>query len=138
MSGILAELRATIEAGQELAASINSTVVTVDALAAKLDIGGGREPAKPFNIDDYKQLVGDASTTVREMNVLVNSTDQFLLSAGWEQRAPQALALVNEVDQQMSRLVYQVFGLQAAFIVLLFVLLLGYRYVLSRMHISRN
>ncbi len=139
--GILAELRATIEAGVELAASINSTVVTVDALAAKLDIGGGgepAEPAKPFNIDDYKQLVGDASMTVREMNELVNSTDQFLLSPGWEQRVPMAQAVVEQVNQQMDRLVYKIFALEAAFILLLFVMLLGYRYILSRMHISRN
>jgi hypothetical protein len=138
VSGILAELRATIEAGQELAASINSTVMTVDALAAKLDVGNGAPPAKPFNIDDYKQLVGDASMTVREMRELVNSTDQFLLSPGWEQRVPMAQAVMSEVDQQMNRLVYQVFMLQAAFIVLLFVMLLAYRYILSRLHISRD
>jgi hypothetical protein len=138
VSGILAELRATIEAGQELAASINSTVMTVDALAAKLHVGNGVPPAKPFNIDDYKQLVGDASMTVREMRELVNSTDQFLLSPGWEQRVPMAQAVMSEVDQQMNRLVYQVFMLQAAFIVLLFVMLLAYRYILSRLHISRD
>jgi hypothetical protein len=136
--GILAELRTTIEAGVELAGSINSTVVTVDALATKLDLGNGAPPAKPFNIDDYKQLVGDASLTVREMKELVNSTDQFLLSPGWEQRVPMAQAIFEQVDQQMDRLVYQIFALQAAFIVLLFLLLLGYRYVLSRLHISRS
>ena len=136
--GILADLRATIEAGQELAASINHTVVTVDALATKLDLGKGEKPAKPFNIDDYKQLVGDASMTVREMKELVNSTDQFLLSPGWEQRVPMAQAIVDQVDKQMDHLVYQIFALQAAFIILLFVLLLGYRYILSRLHISRN
>ena len=134
--GILAELRLTIEAGQQLANSINSTVATVDVLATKLDLGKGEPPAKPFNIDDYKQLVGDASMTVREMRELVNSTDQFLLSPGWEQRVPMAQAVVEKVDQQMNRLVYQIFLLQAAFIVLLFVMLLGYRYVLSRLHIS--
>ena len=136
--GILAELRATIEAGQELAASINNTVVTVNALATKLDLGKGEPPAKPFNIDDYRQLVGDASITVREMKELVNSTDQFLLSPGWEQRMPMAQAIVDKVDRQMEQLVYQIFLAQAAFIILLFVLLLGYRYVLSRLHISRG
>jgi hypothetical protein len=136
--GILADVRATIEAGQELAATINNTVVTVSAMTAKPDTDTTKEPAKPFDIDDYKQLIGDASITVREMKELVNSTDQFLLSPGWEQRVPMAQAVMSEVDQQMNRLVYQVFALQAAFIVLLFVMLLVYRYVLSRLHISRN
>jgi len=136
--GILADVRATIEAGHELAATINNTVVTVSAMTAKPDTDTKTEPAKPFDIDDYKQLIGDASITVREMKELVNSTDQFLLSPGWEQRVPMAQAIVEQVDQQMDRLVYQIFLLQAAFIVLLFVMLLGYRYVLSRLHISRN
>lgn len=135
--GVLVELRTTIEAGQALAASINNTVTTIDALAAKLDVGG-REPAKPFDIDDYKLLVAEASVTVREMKELVNSTDRFLLSPGWEQRMPMAEAIVGQVDRQVEELVYQIFALQAAFIILLFILLLAYRYVLSRLHISRN
>ncbi len=137
--GILADLRTTIEAGQTLAESINSTVVTVNAMTARFETDGQNSaPAKPFNIDDYKQLVGDASITVREMKELVNSTDQFLLSPGWEQRVPMAQAVVDQVDRQVERMVWQIFLLQAAFIVLLFVLLLGYRYVLSRLHLSRN
>ena len=135
--GILADLRATIEAGQALADSINTTVTTVNAMTARFETDG-KEPAKPFNIDDYKQLVGDASMTVREMRELVNSTDQFLLSPGWEQRAPMAQAVFEQVDREMDQLVFRVFLLQAAFIVLLFVLLLAYRYTLSRMHISRD
>lgn len=137
--GILAELRATIEAGQELAATINNTVLTVNSMTARFATDGKEVmPAKPFNIDDYKQLVGDASVTVREMKELVNSTDRFLLSPGWEQRVPMAQAVVEQVDRQMERLVYRIFALQAAFIVLLFVLLFGYRFALSRMHVERK
>jgi len=135
--GILAELRATIEAGQELAATINNTVVNVNAMTARFATDGKTEkPAKPFNIDDYKQLVGDASTTVREMKELVNSTDRFLLSPGWEQRVPMAQAVVDEVDRRMDQLVYLIFALQTAFIVLLFVSLLAYRYFVSRLHLK--
>ncbi len=136
--GLLAELRATIEAAQVLAESINSTVATVNVMTARFETDGKAPPAKPFDIDDYKQLIGDASITVREMKELVNSTDQFLLSPGWEQRAPMAQAVFEQVDREMDRLVRQIFLLQAAFIVLLFVLLLAYRYVLSRLHITRN
>lgn len=135
--GILADLRTTIEAGQLLAESVNSTVVTVNAMTARFETDGqDRAPAKPFDIDDYKQLIGDASTTVREMKELVNSTDQFLLSPGWEQRAPMAQAVFDQIDREMDHLVRQIFMLQAAFIVLLFVLLLAYRYVVSRLHLT--
>jgi hypothetical protein len=134
---ILADLRTTIEAGQALAGSINDTATTIDTITARIE-AGRRKPAKPFNIDDYKQLVSETSVTVREMKELVSSTDRLLLSPGWKQRMPMAQAIIEQVDREMERLIYQIFAVQAGFIVLLFALLLGYRYALSRLNIPRK
>jgi hypothetical protein len=130
-------LRTTIEAGQALAGSINDTATTIDTITARIE-AGRRKPAKPFNIDDYKQLVSETSVTVREMKELVSSTDRLLLSPGWKQRMPMAQAIIEQVDREMERLIYQIFAVQAGFIVLLFALLLGYRYALSRLNIPRK
>ena len=115
LTGVLAELRTTIEAGNEL-------TLSVDALADRLNLGAPTaeegegeltEPARPFDIEDYRQTLIQASAAIHDLNELVGSTHQLIDSDSVGRLVPQVTAAIDEagtigedlVDRAFSRAV---------------------------------
>lgn len=108
LTGVLAELRTTIEAGNEL-------TLSVDGLAERLDLGGESatedlgEPVKPFDIEDYRQTLIQASAAIHDLNELVGSTHSLVDSEGAERLVPEVTAAIDDVGSMAHEMIDRVF-----------------------------
>lgn len=119
LTGVLAELRTTIEAGNEL-------TLSVDALAERLDLGGEEdelsgtpgEPAKPFDIEDYRQTLIQATTAIQDLDKLVGSTHRLVDSDGADKLIPQVATAIDDVGTMGQDMIDRVFSRAILFLVL--------------------
>ncbi len=108
LTGVLAELRTTIEAGNQL-------TLSVDALAERLDLGGEAttetysEPVRPFDIEDYRQTLLQATAAIHDLNELVGSTHRLVDSDGAGRLVPQVTAAIEDVDTISKGLIDRIF-----------------------------
>jgi hypothetical protein len=134
MRGLLTELRQTLAAGNELA-------VSAGALVERLNLGQGgpseaSSPSEPFAIKDYQETLVEASSVVQQLDGLINSFDQVILSAGWEQALPRLVNALDLIGSKGDERMNHAFKLGLVFILVFlvgwFFVLLGYRYVAYR------
>jgi hypothetical protein len=119
LTGVLADLRTTIEAGNEL-------TLSVDALAERLDLGAEEEgqagepaePAKPFDIEDYRQTLIQATTTIQDLDKLVGSTHRLVDSDGAERLVPEVTAAIDDVGSMGQEMIDRIFYRAVVFLVL--------------------
>jgi hypothetical protein len=108
LTGVITELRTTIEAGNQL-------TLSVDALAERLDLGGPPDPAtvgepvKPFDIEDYRQTLIQASAAIHDLNELVGSTHKLIDSDGAGRLVPQVTAAIDDVGDMGQDMIDRVF-----------------------------
>jgi len=130
LRGLLGELRDTVLAGQDLAKTVDNTVTSIDRLAIRLNLGDPK--GKPFDINEYREFLIQASQTAREMNKLVASTDVLLAPLSSGDAGKLGLPLIDAVDARAQRLVNRIFLLGVIAIAVFFAALLGYRYLGTR------
>jgi hypothetical protein len=117
LTGVLTEMRTTIEAGTQL-------TLSVDALAEKLDLGGeaGRtadgEPAKPFDIEDYRQTLIQATAAIQDLDKLVGSTHQLVDSDGAERLLPQVATAIDDFGSIGQSLINRAFNRALVFLLI--------------------
>lgn len=125
LTGVLAEMQTTIEAGNQL-------TLSVDALAERLNIGAGGEGptdgefvelSKPFGIDDYRQTLIQATAAINDLNELVGSTHQLVDSDGAERLVPEVTAAIDDVGSMGQEMIDRVFNRA---LVLLLIALFGF------------
>ena len=136
MRGVLTDLRQTLVAANDL-------TVSADTLVAKLDLGApagdgpAAEPAKPFDIDDYRATLVEASAAIRELDTLLGSAQRLLDSPGGSQLLPQLLGSIDDVGDKSMKIADRVFLLAALLIVITlagFVMArIAYRWAVTRM-----
>jgi hypothetical protein len=88
LRGVLGDLHTTLVAANELVGGL-------DSLATKFDIGGADE--EPFDVNEYRKIVTEASGTVAELTSLVQAVEQLMASPTWEQRVPQAVDVAHTI-----------------------------------------
>ena len=97
LKGLITELHQTLVAGNELALSVG---VLVEALKPgppdNTTPAAHREPAKPFDIDDYRHALVEAGATIRDLNSLLGSTQQLLDSHGASELLPQLATAIDK------------------------------------------
>jgi hypothetical protein len=101
IKGILTELKQTVTEGNKLLVSANT-------LADQLNLGASTESsedAEPFNINDYKETVAEATITVIQLNALVESMDQLLNSAGMEKLLPRLHQTIDRAGDEGEKLI---------------------------------
>ena len=128
--GLLGELRQTVLAGQDLAKAVDNTVTSVDQLAVRLNLGASK--GKPFDINEYREFLIQASKTARDMDKLVASTNTLLAPLSGDDARKFVLPLIDDVDARAQRLVDRIFLLAVIAIAVFFAALLGYRYMGTR------
>lgn len=139
LSGIFTELRQTLSAGNDL-------TLSVGALMDKLDLGPPAdgtpaaqpvEPAKPFDIDDYRKTLVEAGATIRDLDNLVGTTHQLVDSRGADKLVPQLVASIDEVSKETRKIINHLFLLAALLIVIALagyvIARLAYRWLAVRM-----
>lgn len=112
MQPMLAELRATLEAGDVTAASMQGLVQSIERLMARFPASStdGRAPQQGFDIQQYTAAAAELGRTAQELQRLVGSIDA------------QAPALASSLDAAIARidsLVNRLFWRVAVLLVLL-------------------
>jgi hypothetical protein len=117
LTGVITELRTTIEAGNEL-------TLSVDALAERLDLGGEAatetysEPVRPFDIEDYRQTLIQASAAIHDLNDLVGSTHRLVDSDGADKLLPQVATAIDDVGTMGEAMIDRIFSRALLFLLI--------------------
>ncbi len=81
LKGTLVELRQTLNAGTDLTKSSDQLVRSLDTFMGRFDTGTNTPAvtttnARPFEILDYAAVAKEVTTTIKELNVTMNSVDK--------------------------------------------------------------
>ena len=115
---VLADLRATLDAGNALLQSSDSTIKSLDTFMGRFDAGTNAPPpvvntnARPFDILDYATTAKEVTTTIRELNATITSLDRAV---------PQIQRAGETFEAAGNRLLNRIFLLGAGLILLLLV-----------------
>jgi hypothetical protein len=133
---ILADARATLEAGAQMSIALQGAIGSLDAFlgrfAEKEPQAGApppppAEPGKPFDVTEYGEAATRIGSTARELNGLVTSLDQSL---------PQVQRVLDEAAKRGDQTIDHAFerGIQlgAFLIALVAVAMLGVRWISAR------
>lgn len=101
LRGVLTELRQTFAEGNELALSVGDLVERLGpGPPGEGTAVAQREPSRPFDIDDYRRTLVEAGATIRDLNVLLDSTQQLLDSPGAAQLLPQLATAIDKAGDE--------------------------------------
>ena len=101
VGGLLTELRHTLTEANTLTGS-------VDTLAQRVGVGAPPEPgepAKPFDIEDYRQTIIESGAVVDQLNGLVQTTNELLNSPGADRLVPSLVEAINQAGETSEKLV---------------------------------
>jgi phage shock protein A len=110
-----AQMEALVSAVGEAAPALTEAAESIERMAQSFrSEEGERDPdAEPFDIEDYTRAMGELTGAVRELNTLLNSTEQFLESAAFTEGLGQinerAVSVVDHTAQRSERLMNQTF-----------------------------
>ena len=113
---LLAETRETLNAGSQMAASVNSTIQSLDTFVKSVSPATNRSAgptnSKPFNVLDYGAAAGQVGAAAKDLDALVTSVNES---------APQLARLRQEAASDARGLVQHAFWLGLALILILLV-----------------
>jgi hypothetical protein len=136
MKGVLSELRQTLVAGNDLTVSAG-TLVDKLGLGPPAEGSPLAEPAKPFDIDDYRATLVEAGAAIRDLDNLLGTAQRLLDSPGGSQLLPQLLGSIDDVGDESLKIIDRAFLLAALLIVItiagIVAARLAYRWLSMRM-----
>jgi hypothetical protein len=124
-----AEVGRTLSAGEEMSASLNTTLITFDALMKRFGVGepstnaAAAAPSKPFDILDYAHTADKMALMAKELDLLLKDTGDTLDSPALHKLTAVADGILAEAKSVLNH----VFLLCAGLVALLFVCALGFR-----------
>jgi hypothetical protein len=133
MRGLLTDLKQTLAAG-------NNVLTSTNTLVERLNLGqtdsGSATPSEPFDIKDYQATLAEASGVIVQLDGLVRTVDQWMLSPGWEKALPGIVRALEKAEEQGEKWVQQAFLLGVFLILILLtgavLAMLAYRYITHR------
>jgi len=115
------------EAEPGLRAVLADLQPVLESIERTVTLAKTRNPdAKPFDINDYTEIVSEAAVTAAELRLLIQSVRELL--AGSSDAAPLLGAVVEAERTIVDRLFWQLVVL----IIVFFAALLGYLYIAGR------
>jgi hypothetical protein len=126
------EVGRTLTAGQQMSTSLNTTLITFDALMKRFGVG---EPdtgppdtnSPPFNILDYARTAEQISAMAQQLDALLRDTDRTLDSPALDKRLRELNALSTQARDDAKSVLNHAFLLAAGLVGLIFVGLWLYR-----------
>jgi hypothetical protein len=116
LHALAAEVKLTLASGEKMSTSLNTTLITFDALMKRFGVG---EPdtnpvantnSPPFNILDYGKTAGDVGAAAKDLNTLVVSLNQSV---------PQVTRLSQQAASEVKGVVDRAFWLGLVLILIL-------------------
>ncbi|MCL4178295.1 MAG: hypothetical protein KJ072_11220 [Verrucomicrobia bacterium] len=140
-----AEVTRTLVAGESMAASLNTTLITFDALMKRLGVGepshADKPPATdatPFRILDYARTATQLEATARQLTVLLERLDQTLGSTNLAQLSAQVGPVVAQAQTGGRELVDYVFWRSILLLAVALLAGLGYRWLSGRLATAKR
>ena len=130
LSELSANLTKTLDAGDGMSTSLNATLKTFDALMKRFGVGEptppgpspdpAAPPARPFDILDYAKTAEQVAAMSKQLNEVIKDLNTSLDSPALEARIVAVNRVSDHAVTNLRHLVYLVFALAAALIVLTF------------------
>jgi hypothetical protein len=137
--GLMTDLKQTIVAGNELLTSANTLTERLNLRATDASDGGS---SKPFDIKDYRATLTEATTVIQQLDGLVKTVEQLMISPGWKNSLPRIIEAIEQVEAKGGRWVTYSFLLGMALILIFLVgavfAMLAYRYFSQRIGGIKN
>jgi hypothetical protein len=132
-----AEVGRTLDAGEKMSTSLNTTITTFDALMKRFGVG---EPSTtppdtnspPFNILDYARTADQVGAMAQQLDVLIKDASGTVDTPALDKRIAQLSALSGQARAEAAAVLNRAFLLIAALIVLSFACALVYRRLAPR------
>ena len=116
------------EAQPNMRALLTDLLPVMESLERTIVIAKNKNPdAKPFDINEYTEIVTEAAVTAAELRSLIQSLSNLI--GDTSNAAPLIGAIVEAERQIADRLFWQI----VALIIIFFVALLGYRFISVRL-----
>lgn len=125
--GVLSsDLRSTLEAGTDTAKALHETLETLDRITARMKAPSAARqgPSKPFDINDYTELMREAAATTRELDTLAQRLDTTLPAVTKD--------AAGHVDSIVDHLFWQALILVLITIIAVVLAALAYRVLVAR------
>jgi hypothetical protein len=127
------EIGRTLEAGRQMSGSLNTTLVTFDALMKRFGVGeapthppvGTNSP--PFNILDYARTAEQITAMAQQLDALIRDAGSTLDSPALDRRIADLNALSARAKADVKAVLNHAFLLGAGLILLAFACALAYR-----------
>lgn len=132
------EVRQTLEAGSQMSASLNTTLMTFEVLMKRFGVGEpnshseAKAAAEPFRIQDYQQTAAQLESTARQLTELLVTADKTMGSSNLTGLSVQAGELVNRTQASGKDLVNYAFWKGILFLAIVFCTFILYRIGSSR------
>jgi len=136
---LVAETHATLASGREMSASLNTTLMTLDALMKRFGVGEPKPPGpaappgEPFRIQDYTQTAAQLEATAKQLALLLREVDQTLGSPNLARLSAQVSPVVQQAQSSGKELVDYAFGRSLLLVAAILLAALIYRMVASRL-----
>jgi hypothetical protein len=105
LSTLAGQVQQTLKAGTEMANSTNATLQTFDHVYAELH-GAPKDPkAKPFRIDDYKELATQIAVTATEINDTLKSLEALAGSPSTRAEREYLAGMAADLERRGDRLI---------------------------------
>jgi hypothetical protein len=133
LRGLTVEVREALVAGDKMSASLNTTLITFDALMKRFGVG---EPATnsvpdtnsvPFNILDYAKTAEKITLMAKQVDALVNDARSTVDSTALDKRIADLGVLSEKTTKEAKSVLNYVFLLCAGLVLFIFVCAFLYR-----------
>ncbi|MHC4304389.1 MAG: hypothetical protein ACYSW2_07815 [Planctomycetota bacterium] len=105
LQGALSEMKQTINAGTELSSSLDTTIASLDRFVARFERDPGEPKGEPFDINDYRQTAIELAEAARQIDELVASVDQLLITATPGEDEASYVTAVERLETSGARLI---------------------------------
>lgn len=144
LTPLVGEVRQTLAAGQDMSASLNTTLVTFDALMKRFGVGEPVSPAvsgagvvkargAPFRIQDYETTAAQLEKTARQLTELLEAVHQTVSPVNLARLADQTAPVVQQAKAGGKEVVDYAFGRGLLFVGIVLLGLSLYRFLCARM-----
>ncbi len=139
LTPLVNEVRATLSAGTQLSASLNTTLTTLDVVMEHFGVGetdkaGPPKPkAEPFRIQDYMQTAAQLEAAARQLTELLVTLDRTIGSTNLTQLSAQVAPVVQQARSGGKEVVDYAFWKSVLLVAIALLAALIYRFLTARL-----
>lgn len=102
---VLADVRSTITAADQLSQSVHGAVEAISAMMAPTPGAPSAQPGRPFDIREYQQTLASASGTLRELKDVVQGATDLMTSPKWAERERMLKSAADDLEHRARKIV---------------------------------